>query len=302
MSGPGGTPTNDPPQTDTAEPVTAEVTPLLKRYPAGVIDEVSPNDHMYKSARGTDLDKAYVGHGRAALDSIRLAMLAAQKETVTSILDLPSGHGRVLRVLKAEYPEARLTACDIYRDGVDFCSSAFGATGVYGHERPADIKLGDQFDLIWCGSLLTHLDAPLWEQFLDLFQSALMPGGLLIFTTMGRSIAADMRDPVKGRIRLAKKDEQREAIVQGYDRTGFGYAEYQFPEDRRKSLSLPPKYGIALARPSWTCSLIERRPHLQLVSYMENRWGAQDVIACVRVERVDTEANPLRIPLGAGLS
>ena len=94
------------------------------------------------------------------------------------ILDLPSGHGRALRYLQAEYPEADLTACDIIRGAVEFCAETFGATPVYGKEDPADIELGT-YDLIWCGSLVTHVDAPRWDDFLDLFENALEPGGLL---------------------------------------------------------------------------------------------------------------------------
>jgi SAM-dependent methyltransferase len=58
--------------------------------------------------------------GRSALGAIRLALAAAGTSKVRSILDLPCGHGRVLRVLKAAFPEAELHACDLDRTGVDF--------------------------------------------------------------------------------------------------------------------------------------------------------------------------------------
>ena len=43
-----------------------------------------------------------------------------------------------------------------------------------------------QFDLIWVGSLLTHLDNDHWSAFLKVFSTALRDRGLLIFTTHGR--------------------------------------------------------------------------------------------------------------------
>ena len=89
-------------------------------------------------------------------------MLAAQKETATNILDLPSGYGRVMRFLKAEFPEAALTACDVIREGVDFCARTFGARAIYGKEDPSELELDERFDLIWCGSLLTHVDEENW--------------------------------------------------------------------------------------------------------------------------------------------
>ena len=64
----------------------------------------------------------YLDTGRSALRAVRLAQFAAGVGDFTSILDLPSGHGRVLRWLKAAYPDAKLTASDLLTDGVDFCA------------------------------------------------------------------------------------------------------------------------------------------------------------------------------------
>ena len=46
------------------------------------------------------------------------------------ILDMPCGHGRVTRVLRARFPDAAITVCDIDRDGAGFASDRFGARGV----------------------------------------------------------------------------------------------------------------------------------------------------------------------------
>jgi SAM-dependent methyltransferase len=270
-------------------PPTQECLPLLERYPEGISEEISPNDQMYNG----DPD-SYPGLGFLALDCVRLVMFAAQKGKPESILDLPSGHGRVLRALKAEFPEARLTACDLNRDGVDFCAQALGATGVYSSERPADVTFEDRFDLIWCGSLLTHMDRALWRQFLDLFESVLMPGGVLVFTTHGRSILEKWRDPDAGDFYLQPR-ERREELVRDYVADGFGFAEYTLGEETRESLSVPHSFGISMAQPSWTCRLIESRPGLQLVSYMEGRWGDQDVVGCVRA---DVGSQPFKAPFG----
>lgn len=266
----------EPSQDDRATSVTDRSIALLESHPANVIEEISPRDLPNKGVQR----RSYLALGRLALDSIRLSILAAwpHRREVHTILDLPSGYGRVLRHLKAEYPAARLTACDIDRDAVDFCATKFGATPVYGEEDPGDLQLESQFDLIWCGSLLTHVDTPLWEAFLDLFESALAPSGVLVVTTHGRSIAELMRGG-----RVMPSEEKREAILKSYAETGFGYAEYDISEEERRALSQPASYGISLAQPSWVCGLLERRPGLQLVTYMENRWGGQDVIGCVRV-------------------
>ena len=60
--------------------------------------DIAPDDPMYLASGTRNLDMAYVKHGRMMLDCVRLAMVSARKETAQNILDLPSGHGRVLRV------------------------------------------------------------------------------------------------------------------------------------------------------------------------------------------------------------
>jgi SAM-dependent methyltransferase len=272
----------------------ARCIPALSEYPDGVIYEVSPRDHMY-SGYDPDERAGYFSHGRTALDCIRVALIASQKERPQSILDLPSGHGRVLRFLKAEYPEAQLAACDIDQEAVDFCAQTFGAAAVYGHEHPAEIEVEARFDLIWCGSLLTHLDSPKWVEFFDFFESVLGPGGILIFTTCGRNIAARLSEEETGKGLMSEAD-RRELILRGFEEEGFGYCDYHMEGVMRDSLSLPENFGISAAQPSWVCRMIEGRPGLQLVTYTENRWGAQDVVTCLRVDDVG-HAYPFRTPM-----
>lgn len=257
---------------------------------------IAPDDLMYDSAPG-DRDLAYHALGRAALDSIRLALLAAQKDSPKRILDLPCGHGRVLRILAAEYPGSEIVACDIDRRAVDFCAEALGARPLYGTEHPGEMKIEEPFDLIWCGSLLTHLDLAGWEEFLDFFERVLAPGGLLVLTTSGRSIAAKLRDPATGGFWMSDP-ARRNAIVAGYEETGFGFAEYPTSPEERAVHSLPASYGISLSHPARVCTVLADRPRLQLVTLMENRWGAQDVIGAIRVDAVEEGRTGLRGVLG----
>jgi SAM-dependent methyltransferase len=247
----------------------------LERYPEGVIEEISERDHMFK------VRDRYLRSGRTGLDCIRLAMLAAGRTAVGSALDLPSGHGRVLRWIKAEFPGARLGACDIDHDGVDFCAATFGAEAIYGHEDPAQIKIPEPYELIWCGSLFTHLPPERWEGFLDLFERALVPDGLIVFTTHGRRIAERIRDPETGRSYL-KEPAQREQVLRGYEREGLGYSDYTFSDEYREALSLPRRYGISLVRPAVVCRMLAERPGMWLVGLIEGRFNGQDVVSAVR--------------------
>jgi SAM-dependent methyltransferase len=114
-----------------------------------IVRAVSPRDDMFEGSFENYLEK-----GRDALRLISLAALAMPKTGFQRILDLPCGYGRVLRVLRAAFPRAEITACDIDAAGVDYCAETFGVTPVYSDPDPSRVDLGGPFDLIWCGSLL----------------------------------------------------------------------------------------------------------------------------------------------------
>jgi SAM-dependent methyltransferase len=246
----------------------------------------SPND-----AFATKDPEAYFASAQWALNRIKLALLAARRDRIETILDLPSGYGRVLRMLRAAFPDARVTACDIDKDAVDFCAGELGAIPVYSTPTPADIPLDGTFDLIWCGSLLTHVDEAAWSGFLRLFADHLTPGNLLVFTTLGPFVADQQ---IHSPNTYGLTAEQVEAIVEDYRRTGFGYRDYKWDKFYRDR-SLPENYGIALASPSWVCSRLEEIGKFDLLTYTAGGWGRrwgpyrrplattpQDVIGCIR--------------------
>ena len=284
----------------TQVPATVACSERLKRYPQDVLWDIAPNDPMYLTAQG-DQDRTYVGHARVMLDCIRAAMIAAKKPTAERILDLPSGHGRVLRLLRAEYPQAELTACDIKPDAVEFCAEKFSATPVYGKEDLKEVELPHRYDLIWCGSLLTHLDQDLWTEFLDFFDDALEVGGLLVVTFAGRHIAAAIEDKstALGLSEAFEDDEVRLDYLRTYARDGFAYIEYPTPPEHRQANNEPSCYGLTLAKPSWVLRLLEQRKGLRVVSLSEGRWGAQDVLGLVRADVSFPPTLKYDLPVGA---
>jgi SAM-dependent methyltransferase len=241
----------------------------IKQVPDGVVTEISPEDEMHWDGR----DEAYFAAGLSALQAIRLAQLTAGTGTFDRILDMPSGHGRVLRVLKAAFPEAALTACDLNRAGVDFCARVLGARPVYSALEAADVPLDDTFDLVWSGSLLTHFDVRRWRDFFALYERTIAPGGVLVFTAFGRWSAERLR---QRSFTYEMTDEQIPAMLEQFDRDGFAYADYP-----GQTMS-----GMSLASPSWITRHIEEHSDLRLVGYTERGWMAhQDVIACKRTKR-----------------
>jgi SAM-dependent methyltransferase len=227
-----------------------------------VIKEISPRDAMF----GGD-EEVYFEAGRSALECVESALTSAGAARPARILDLPCGHGRTLRALKAGFPDAELIACDIDPDGIGFCARVLGALPVQSHFSPEHVEIPGKVNLIWCGSLLTHLDSFRWDGFLSLFERSLANDGVLVFTTHGRAMAERL-----GAVSLRDFVRPTDNLLADYERYGFGYSDYP---------RTPREYGISLSSPAWVRTLLEQRPGLREVDYMESAWGMQDVVACV---------------------
>jgi SAM-dependent methyltransferase len=233
--------------------------------PLEVIRQISPNDTMFQGD-----EEQYFRAGLSALRCVRLAVALSGGTRVRRILDLPCGYGRVLRSLRAAFPEAEITACDLDRAAVDFCVRVFNARPSYSDPEPERIALQGPFDVIWVGSLFTHLAPASWNGFLRVLHSLLGANGLLLLTTEGRFTVGQLRS---GRGRLGLSPEGIGRIVAAYERDGHAFESYPSKHN----------YGCCLSSPSWVCGKLERLAYTRLLYFMERGWmGRQDVFACLR--------------------
>ncbi len=229
-----------------------------------------------------DLD-VYLEVGRSALQAIQLAQLLGGKSGFASILDMPCGHGRVLRWLRAAYPEAELSACDLLEDGVDFCAKTFGARPIYSTPRPTVEMFADRFDLIFVGSLLTHVDADAWERLIGLWHTLLKPDGLLVVTTHGDFVAQRMRAGHQyGYPGLSIK-----RLLRTYEHSRFG-----FLEESPESID----YGITLAKPDWTIARLTNHGDFRVVLYSDALWDRHQDVAAVVKGRAPIRPPDLQLP------
>jgi SAM-dependent methyltransferase len=246
------------------------LTALFSQMPDRIACEIAARDTMY-DAREERVWPHYALVGHSALQCIRLAMLACGKDDFRRILDLPCGHGRVLRVLRAAFPSARITACDADMDGVDFCACTFGAIPVYAVDDPEEIPIKERFDLIYSGSLFTHLNQRQWWESLQFFNSVLAPGGILVFSTHGRESVRWLRT---GKFDYGLGSVT--AILKEYDANGFGFQRYTVGH-------LAKQQGIAISSPAWVVQQLARLPELRLINFTEKGLdNHQDVVACIR--------------------
>jgi SAM-dependent methyltransferase len=194
------------------------------------------------------------------------------------ILVFPCGRGQVVRALRAAFPDARITAADVDRRAVDFCVEAFDAAPLYMDEDPTQTETEATFDLIWCGSLFTHLDAARWLPMLGFLERRLRPWGILLFASNGRGRAAALGSP---ELELEGADEMRAELEQA----GFSHRARELRSRRRDGDGRSVEsWGTALTSLAWVCEQLGRRPGLRLVACAEQAWNRQlDVVACARV-------------------
>ncbi|MEP6742094.1 MAG: class I SAM-dependent methyltransferase [bacterium] len=222
-------------------------------------------------------DGMYNGHGihyyQVGLSAIRCineALDRAHLKDVRSILDFPCGGGRVLRFLVHRFPNAEITACELARGVVEFCARTFGVRPAFSSVNLNDVSLGRKFDLIWCGSLATHLNAEGIVALLKLFQRHLADDGMMIFTTHG--------DFVQRRIPTLDFDygldhQQIDRIGRDYPKTGYGFEDYPGAKD----------YGVSLTSPEWIRARVRELGDLREVSFHERGWdNHQDVYGFVK--------------------
>ncbi len=239
------------------------VNSLISRYKTAAIDQhLSPNETMN--------NEWYFPVGRSAVDNILLGCLASGITDVRSVLDVPCGHGRVLRHLVALFEGSKFHACDLDQDGVEFCASTFGATPIVSRAELTEVDFGTTFDLIWVGSLFTHTSRELTKRWMTHLARFLSPNGIIVATLHGRW--CERVHTVAPYI----AQERWETILRDYRATGHGYSDYSNEETHSY---IEGSYGISLTRPRVTLEDIETIPGVRIHSYRERAWvDHQDVI------------------------
>jgi hypothetical protein len=109
----------------------------------------------------------YYEVGLSAIQCIDEALARANLQDIRTILDLPSGSGRVLRFLSVRFPKARITACDIQRGAVDFCGERLGADKVYSSANPDKCSSPDGRRLaqsVFCAAPLGRSPGCFWAR------------------------------------------------------------------------------------------------------------------------------------------
>jgi SAM-dependent methyltransferase len=235
----------------------------LKAIKARIDWSIAPGDQMFHG----DLEH-YTAVGESAQRCILAAQMASGVPEPTSILDFACGNGRVTRWLRAAWPDADLHVSDINADWVSATATRNGATGWPSTPSLVDIVAPRSFDLIWCGSLATHLSANQTIALFGKFRDWLTPEGIAVVTTHGRRFL--QRAIFDSGLYFPDKKDIRPMLAQ-LATTGFGYEPYSEHDS-----------GVSVATPAWVVQQIVAMP-ARVVGLCEHGWDDhQDVVAFQR--------------------
>ena len=124
----------------------------------------------------------YLRVGLSALRCIREALQSNSNEVdVEYVMDFPSGYGRVLRFLKAMFPNAVITGAEIDSDALHFCRKNFSVQSFLSTKNFSDYPFPT--NMTWFGgSLFTHINEQSSRELLKLFSSHLSDYGISAMT------------------------------------------------------------------------------------------------------------------------
>lgn len=242
--------------------------------------EIHPKDTMYSA----EFDWHYYSVGRSAITAIGTPLAARLNyhdgsAPIRTILDFGCGYGRVARFLRVAFPEARIVVNDYEKDGADFCAQKFGC------EYSEDPISRDTYDLIWLGSVFTHLPEKSVADLLGDLTRSLRPNGVILFTSQGRYslrniekyLALGENRPTKAPYNL--KAETLNDLIAGYHERGFGFVDYP----RQTG------YGIAIITPEWLRNQVLSTDNMLQLLSQEKGWDAhQDINAFIRADLEDS--------------
>ena len=237
----------------------------------GVDRALNPSDRECHDEGNWTLQH-YFEVGEDALRLIVTALVSAGRPLPKRILDFPSGSGRVTRHLRAFCPDAEIWVCDIRNDHLSFCAERFGARTKTSHEDLTAVGFDGEFDLIFCGSLLTHVTESDTQAALSLIARSLSPTGIALVTFHGRHSSHVQRNRWK-----YLDDDLFRIAEDAAVRSGFGFVQY--PKEERARLGTSERYGISLIRPRWLIGQLELNPGVRILGYAERAWDDhQDVV------------------------
>ncbi|MEY4573525.1 MAG: hypothetical protein RLZ10_2815, partial [Bacteroidota bacterium] len=128
---------------------------------------------------------SYLSTGLNGLNLIRKILSSANGDDAIKgkMLDFASGYGRVTRFLAGYYSPSQIYTSDIKSEAVSFQMEHLGVHGFNSSYNPFDLNISEKFQVIFVGSLFSHLNQELFSKWLIQLINLTEPSGQLIFST-----------------------------------------------------------------------------------------------------------------------
>ena len=101
---------------------------------------------------------------------------------VTSVLDFASGYGRLTRLLEQKLKPEQIYVSDILEDAMAWQARTFGVNALQSTAEPEAFTHDGRHDLVFVGSLFSHLPDELFRAWLKRLYQLIRPGGVLAFS------------------------------------------------------------------------------------------------------------------------
>lgn len=209
----------------------------------------------------------YKSVGESAVKLIESALRESGKilKENSNILDFPCGYGRVLRFLIKAFPKANFHGGDIDQHALNFCKKEFNVIPIQSDTDFKKVKSPASHDLIWVGSLFTHIDSKDFQVLLKTLISSLKEKGILIFTTHGKECLSRLSS-------YGLDDIQYDLIKRQLENTGFVFKPYPGQSH----------YGISICTRLFVMETVSQMfgRRVKLIFYKNKGWDDhQDVYA-----------------------
>lgn len=109
-------------------------------------------------------------------------------DRLESVLDFASGYGRLTRILVQKLAKERIWVSDIYREAIEWQLKTYGVQGFFSTPSPQDLSHDRVHDVVWVGSLFSHLPDGLFQEWLAKIWSFVGPRGVLAFSVHDQSL------------------------------------------------------------------------------------------------------------------
>ncbi|MHB1535742.1 MAG: class I SAM-dependent methyltransferase [Acidimicrobiales bacterium] len=254
---------------------------LPPRQLAGVRGRIHANDLMIPR-RVAEHVSGYVGSGQqiATLVGEHLGEVAPKGSSLAG-LDLGCGYGRVLRHLVVDLPSVHWTAADVDRSAVRFCRREFGVAGVVCSGVMNETRFPEApFDVVWMGSLLTHLPPAAAQDMWALLRANMHSGGLLALSTHGPACLDHIEDLVPNGSKQAGRLSSDLAV------SGVAYVRY--PHYRRI------EYGLAFHTTEAVASQVRHvfGPGTELLTVQPRGWLEMQDLYVFRTGELQRQPQP----------